>query len=183
LKSATRRRAISGQGKTLQLLNRDFTDKDLVAAFQPVIDTAAAEKDADAKRTAAIANARTARAQAAPVFKALKPVLLSMFTGNAEALADFGLEPPKAAAKTPAVKAAAAAKAKATRAALGTKGPKQRKEAKKALAEKAAGPASPAAATARAASSTAPAASSAAPAASSAASAQPVASVAPAQKS
>jgi hypothetical protein len=128
-------------GKTLQLLNRDYTDKDLAAVFQPVIDTAAAEKDADAKRTAAIASARAARAQAEPVLKALKPVLLSMYAGNPQALADFGLEPPKTGAKTPAVKAAAAAKAKATRVALGTKGPKQKKAAKKALADKAAPPA------------------------------------------
>lgn len=125
-------------GKTLHLLDRDWTDKDLVAVFQPVLDTAAAEKDADAKRNAAIANARAARGEAAPVFKALKSVLLAMYAGNPAALADFELEPPKVGVKTPAVKAAAAKKAAATRAALGTKGPKQRKDAKKALDAKAA---------------------------------------------
>jgi hypothetical protein len=129
-------------GKILQLLNRDWTDKDLLAVFQPVLDTAAAEKDADAKRKTAIANARTARAQAAPIFKALKGALLAMYAGNPEALADFALEERRSRGATPAVKAAAAKKAKATREALGTKGPKQRKAAKKALDEQAAAGAS-----------------------------------------
>jgi hypothetical protein len=129
-------------GQTLKLLNRDWTDKDLVALFQAVPDTAAAEKDADAKRNAAIAAARSAREEALPVFKALKPVLLAMYAGNPEALADFELHERKVGTKTPAVKAAAVTKAKATRKALGTKGPKQRKAAKKVLDEQAAAGAS-----------------------------------------
>jgi hypothetical protein len=153
-------------GKTLHLLDHDFTDKELVAVFQPVLDTAAAEKEADAKRTAAITKARDARVAATPFLRALKPMLQSMYGSNAEALADFGLHEPKRRTAPPAVKAEAAKKAVATRKALGTKGKRQRADAKKQLAKQAAAghaAASPAAAAALPAPATPPAAGPAAP--------------------
>jgi hypothetical protein len=53
---------------------------------------------------------------------------------SSPALATYGLDPVKTPEKTAATKAAAAQKSQATRKALGTKGPVQKKTAKKELA-------------------------------------------------
>ena len=55
---------------------------------------------------------------------ALKRLLLAMFVGQEDALADLGLPAPKVATRTVAQKQAAAVKAKATRLARHTVGPK-----------------------------------------------------------
>ncbi|HEX8791475.1 MAG TPA: hypothetical protein VF765_11035 [Polyangiaceae bacterium] len=109
---------------------------EIVTEFQGAIDADASAKAEEKKRQAAVANANAAAVGTKPRAKAFKSYLLGAFAGNPEVLADFALEEPKTATLTSAERSAAAVKAKATRTALGTKGPKQKKDAKKALANK-----------------------------------------------
>lgn len=108
---------------------------ELVTEFQGAVDADANAKAEDKKRQAAIAAANAAANGTKPRAKAFKSFLLGAFAGNPTALADFALEERKQATLTSAERSAAAKKAFATRQALGTKGSKQKKLAKKALAE------------------------------------------------
>jgi hypothetical protein len=132
-------------GQTLMLDGKSYTADALGLLFQSCVDAEAGAVQATVAKTTAVKQARDSAAQARPVARALKKAVLAAYGGDPTTLADFDLQPPKQAVKTPAVKQAAAVKAKATRKALGTKGPKQKEQAKKDLASSAAqAPQSPA---------------------------------------
>ena len=121
-------------GATLQLDGKSVTSASLVALFQACADAEEASKQADAQRMAAVAKATAAKQQASPPAKAFKAMVLAASGDDTVTLADFALKPRKVGVVSSEVKADAAKKAAATRKALGTKGSKQKKEAKKALA-------------------------------------------------
>jgi hypothetical protein len=68
-----------------------------------------------------------------PYAQSFKNIVLEMFKGDTEALADFQLTARKTGSTTAATKAVAVTKRQATRKALGTKGSRQKKAAIKAL--------------------------------------------------
>jgi hypothetical protein len=119
---------------TLLLDNTSYTVAELVTMFQSCGDSAAAATQAEAQRATAVKAAEAIAAQVSPIALALKRTVLVSYASNATVLADFSLQPPKVAVKSADTKSAAAVKAAATRRALGTKGPQQKKLAKKALA-------------------------------------------------
>jgi hypothetical protein len=124
---------------------KSYTADALELLFQSCVDTETQAVQATVAKTTAVKQARDTAAQVRPVARAFKKAVLAAYGADPTALADFELKPPKQPVKTPAVKDAAAKKAKATRVALGTKGPKQKKEAKAKLAASSAnGPAAPA---------------------------------------
>ncbi len=125
-------------GQTVMLDGKSYTADALGLLFQSCVDAETGAVQATVAKTKAVKQAHDAAAQVRPVAVAFKKAVLAAYGADPTALADFDLEPPKQAVKTPAVKQAAAVKAKATREALGTKGPKQKKEAKKQLAASAA---------------------------------------------
>jgi hypothetical protein len=121
-------------GATLQLDGKSVTSASLVTLFQACVDAEAVVKQADAQRTAAVATATAAMQQASPSAKAFKAMVLAASGDDTVTLADFALKPRRVGVVSSEVKADAAKKGAATRKALGTKGSKQKKEAKKALA-------------------------------------------------
>ncbi len=162
-------RFVTGIGKhypkptDLPLNGGTVSTTDLVTEFQGAVDADSNAKAEEKKRQAAVASANAAADGTRPRAKAFKSYLLGAFAGNPEALADFALEEPKRSQLTSAERSAAAVKARATRKALGTRGPKQKKVAKKALANQQA-PQTPAAEPVAAAQGPAPAAPAPAPA-------------------
>jgi len=127
-------------GASMMLDGKSYTETSLETLFQSCIDDSNAADEAVATKVAAVKKAHDTAALVRPVAMAFKKAVVAAYSGDATALKDFALEPPKATVKTAAVKQAAAVKAKATRQALGTKGPKQKKAAKKQLAASAAQP-------------------------------------------
>ena len=127
-------------GQTLMLDGKSWTTAALELFFQGCVDASTAAIDASVAKTAAVKRARDTVAQVRPVAVAFKKAVLAAYGADPTALADFELPPPRRGVKTPAVKQAAALKGAATRRALGTKGSKQKKEAKKLLASSAAQP-------------------------------------------
>jgi len=121
-------------GQTLMLDGKSYTADALGLLFQSCVDAETGAVQATVAKTTAVKQARDSAALVRPIARALKKAVLAAYGADPTTLADFDLEPPKQAVKTPAVKQAAAVKAKATRKALGTKGPKQKKEAKQQLA-------------------------------------------------
>jgi hypothetical protein len=108
-----------------KLLNPDIVKRlqDLVASANLVRSTRAAWQ-------AAVKADKELRAGNLQFADDVKQTLRAMFSGDIEALADFGLTAKKRPAAKPVVKVAAAAKAKATRTARGTKGKKQKAQIK-----------------------------------------------------
>ncbi len=106
----------------------------LSAEFQEVVDADAAAKAVELQRTNAVTKANTLAQDVVPDATAFKAFLLAAFGKNAATLATFNLKPRRSSKVPAATKAESAKKAKATRDALGTKGPAQKKQAKKALA-------------------------------------------------
>jgi hypothetical protein len=151
-------------GTTLMLDGKPYLESDLEVLFKSCIDDTDAADAATVAKVTAVKKAHDTAAMVRPVAVAFKKAVYAAFGGDPSALADFSLEPPKAPVKTAATKQAAAVKAKATREALGTKGPKQKKLAKKQLASGSAQP-QPAAAPATEAPAPAPAAPAQSPAA------------------
>jgi len=100
---------------------------DVVAKVQSRIDAAVALAAATAAFHKAVQNNNDTNAQSHQFMLDLRATIRVLFGTDVVALADFGLEPPKARTKKPAVLVAAAQKAKATRTARGTKGSKQKK--------------------------------------------------------
>jgi len=127
-------------GQTVMLDGKSYTADALALLFQSCVDAETQAVQATVVKTTAVKKARDTAAQVRSVAKAFKNAVLAAYGADPTALADFALEPPKEPVKTPAVKEAAAVKAKATREALGTMGPKQKKEAKAKLAASAARP-------------------------------------------
>jgi hypothetical protein len=109
---------------TTTLSGQTFTLVQIVALLQARID--ARNKVTSARGAYMLALAQLAALLAAdkdPTV-ALKRLLLAMFAGQADALADLGISEPKVTTRTVADKQAATEKAKATRAARHTMGPK-----------------------------------------------------------
>ena len=104
-----------------------FTTATLVQLLTELITAITASNEAQAHAKDAVAGLRATRAKVGPVLTGLRRILVAMFTGDTQTLADLGLQPPKARKPLTAEQAAAkAAKATATRAKRGTKGPKKR---------------------------------------------------------
>jgi hypothetical protein len=104
-----------------------FTTASLVQVLQGLADAINAVNAAQANAKNTVLALQGARAKVGPVMLDLKRLLLVTFGTDAEALADFGLEPTKARKpRTSEQNAAAAAKNKVTRAARGTKSKKQK---------------------------------------------------------
>jgi hypothetical protein len=125
------------------LLGTDYTTQNLVDMLQKRVDAQQAAIDAHAAWIKAAEDARTLRADTAPVVAALKQNLLSRFAHDSGALADFDLHAPKKAQKPAKVKAEAADKAAATRKSNKTMGKTQKKLAKRAASEQPAPKATP----------------------------------------
>ena len=92
-----------------------------------------ASRPARAAWQAAVQAAKDERTKTKALVAGLRQALLTAFAATPDTLADFGLTPRKKPVVKAQTKATAATKAKATRKALGTKGKKQKKAAKKAV--------------------------------------------------
>ncbi len=102
-----------------------------VAQLQTLIDNRAATTGAQATARAKVAAERAQMPALAAFMKAFEAIVRVMLGASVEALADFGLAPPKVPApRTAEQKAVAAARARATRQARGTKGSRQKKDVK-----------------------------------------------------
>jgi hypothetical protein len=99
---------------------------DVVAKLQARIAVAKAVQTTKATWQGAVKADIAATVQLQPFLSGLRQTLLAAFTGQVDALADFGLTPRKKAVITPETRAASALKAKATRAARNTLGKKQK---------------------------------------------------------
>jgi hypothetical protein len=127
---------------TIVSAGQTYTKAQLLAPLQAYVVLPPAT--AAAKTTYTKAVAAEAEAKAAVVLMiedVIKPYLYQRLGKNSPDLETYGLPPVKVPEKTVATKAAAAQKSQATRKALGTKGPVQKKTAKKAIAAEPATPA------------------------------------------
>jgi ribonuclease E len=115
--------------------DRTVSTDALSTEFQAVVDADAAAKAAEVQRANAVTKANTLAQGALQDATAFKAFLLATFGKNAATLADFDLKPRRPTKVPVATKTDAAKKARATRQALGTKGTRQKKQAKKALAD------------------------------------------------
>ncbi|HEY4014171.1 MAG TPA: hypothetical protein VGM06_12590 [Polyangiaceae bacterium] len=120
------------------------TTADIVAVLQARIDSANAAQTTWATWRNAVAADRAERTKTQAYVSGVKQALLVAFTGQVDALADFGMTPRKPRVVTPEEKVTAAAKAKATRAARHTMGKKQKAAIKGALPPTDATPEAPA---------------------------------------
>jgi hypothetical protein len=113
--------------QTFTLGNTTFTTATLVQTLQSLAAAMTAVNTAEASAKDARTALQGVNAKVGPVLRDLRRVILAAFGNSTEALADFGLTPPKARApRTAEQKAAAAAKLRATRAARGTASKKQK---------------------------------------------------------
>ena len=118
-------------GESLTLGNASVSVASLVQVLTDLVTAMLAANAAQKSAKDALANVVSKAAAAAPVIKGLRKLLGTMFAGSAQALADFGIEPPKARQPMSSdVLAARNAKAAATRKARGTQGPKQKRALK-----------------------------------------------------
>jgi|HubBroStandDraft_2_1064218.scaffolds.fasta_scaffold05805_3 hypothetical protein len=131
--------------QTLNLAGKPITPADLEKLVQSRIDSANAIAPAKAKWTAAVQAYKVLNKQVTQSVRALRTYVINTYGPTSTVLADFGFSPPKAAVKTPEVKATAADKALATRKARNTLGKKQKLAIKGTVTTPA--PASPATAT------------------------------------
>ncbi|HEY3815633.1 MAG TPA: hypothetical protein VGL81_00600 [Polyangiaceae bacterium] len=132
-------------GATLQLDSQSVPAASLVTLFQAAVDTDALVAPANTARTAAVEKANAAMETARPMAKAFKGMVLVASGTDTATLADFKLTPRKETVISPETRVTAARKGAATRKALGTKGAKQKRDAKKALAAQASAGEAPAA--------------------------------------
>lgn len=114
--------------------DRTVSTDALSAEFQAVVDADAAAKAVEVQRTNAVAKANALAQGIVQDAAAFKAFVLATFGKNAATLANFDLKPRRSRTMTAEGKSVAAKKAKATRQALGTKGKKQKEQAKKSLA-------------------------------------------------
>ncbi|HEX8794009.1 MAG TPA: hypothetical protein VF765_23870 [Polyangiaceae bacterium] len=127
LLAGTRKR-FPNVSQTLTLDGAPVTVDAVTKELQGFLDDHAAVAAAKATLKAKVAAEDTGLAALNALVKAFIAFLRVNFGSDAEALADFGLAPPKAPAPlTAEQKAVAAEKRKATRAARGTKSPKQKR--------------------------------------------------------
>jgi hypothetical protein len=111
----------------LVIAGTTIATKDIVATLQPRIDTANAVLPARAGWLAAVQASDTELAKTRTFVSNLKQALLVAFSGQVDALADFGLTAKKPSVMSPETRVAAIAKMKATRAARHTMGSLQKK--------------------------------------------------------
>jgi hypothetical protein len=112
-----------------------YTKGQLLAPLIAYLPLPAATANAKTAYSNAVATEATARTAAVTVIEeVIKPYLYLRLGKSSPALVTYGLDPVKTPQKSAATKAAAVQKSQATRKALGTKGPDQKKAAKKALA-------------------------------------------------
>ena len=105
---------------------KSYTTAQLIQLLQGLASAMSAVIAAHASVKDALKALGGVEANVAPVMRDYVKIVHSAYDSTAQALADFGLKPPKARApRTSEQNAAAAAKAKATRIARGTKGKKQ----------------------------------------------------------
>jgi hypothetical protein len=119
---------------TLQVGGATFTVASLTQLMQDFVDNRAAVETAQAATKAKIAAERAQAPAQLAVIRAFVTIVKATFGSSADALADFGLAPPKA--RTPLTaeqKAVAAAKRAATRTARHTAGKNQKKAVKGAV--------------------------------------------------
>jgi hypothetical protein len=126
LVAGLQKRFPSGQ---FTLGNASFTTASLVTLITGVMTALTALNDAQAKAKDAKLAFTASDTTAAPIIRDLRRFLRATFGNATEALADFGMEPPKAPApKTTEQRVVATAKLRATRKARGTTSQKQKLE-------------------------------------------------------
>ena len=119
-----------------------YTKAQLLAPLQAYVVLPSATAAAKTAYTKAVVTEAEAKAAVVAMIEdVIKPLLYQLLGKSSPDLETYGLDPVKVPVKTVATKAAAVQKSQATRKALGTKGPVQKKAAKKAVA---ATPATPA---------------------------------------
>jgi hypothetical protein len=117
--------------QTVTIGGQGFTVDQLTTEMQSFVDNRAATVAAQAAAKAKVATERAQRPSLLAVIAAFVMFVRLTFGEQADALADFGLEPPKAPApQTAEAKAVAAAKRLATREARGTTSAKAKKNIK-----------------------------------------------------
>jgi hypothetical protein len=130
-----------GKG-TVQADGETYTAAQLLAPLKAYVPLPPATANAKAAYSKAVdAEAAAKEAAVTMIEDVIKPYLQLKLGKSSTDLETYGLEPAKTPQKSAAVKAAAAQKGQATRKALGTKGPVQKKAAKKALEAQPANPA------------------------------------------
>jgi hypothetical protein len=107
-----------------------FKTADAIGILQARIDAASTAVSTRATWQTGVKADHDERVKTKTFVSGLRQALQVAFTGQIDALADFGLKPRKVRVTTPEQKAEAAAKAKATRAARHTMGPKQKAQIK-----------------------------------------------------
>ena len=127
--------ALLGTGN-VQANGVTYTVAQLLAPLQTYAPLPPATASAKAAYSKAVdAEAAAKEAAVTMIEDVIKPLLQQRLGKSSTDLETYGLEPAKTPQKSAAVKASAAQKSQATRKALGTKGPVQKKAAKKALEE------------------------------------------------
>ena len=115
---------------TMTVGSQSLAPADIIKVLQDRIASSQAVPTATAARTAAIKADRDRHEQTAPLVKALRQLVLGMFSESPDTLAVFGLRPVKTGSPTVATKAAAIKKNLATRKARHTMGKVQKKDIK-----------------------------------------------------
>ncbi len=127
---------------TITIGGVDYPAATLIGRMQSLIDAMTKQGAAKAAAKDALTALHDVRLQVDPLVQGYKELLVVMFAGISQKLADFGLAPRKKRAPlTVEQKAEAQAKAEATRKARGTKGPKARLSIKGSVAAPAEQPA------------------------------------------
>ncbi len=117
--------------QSLQVGGATFTVTGLTALLQSYVDNREAVEVSKAAFRAKVQTEQATAPSQLAVIRAFEKAVRSMFGSSADALADFGLAPPKArVTRTAEEKAVAAAKGAATRKARGTMGKNQKKNVK-----------------------------------------------------
>jgi hypothetical protein len=112
---------------SISFANTTYTAAALVQLFEKLAAAIAKVNAAEASAKDAVTALRGVHAQVNPVLRDYRRFVLATFGTATEALADFGLAPPKAPApRTTEQRAAAKAKLRATRQARGTTSKKQK---------------------------------------------------------
>lgn len=106
--------------------NVPYTTAALVQLFTGLMQAIAAANTAHSALTDAVAAMKATKAQVYPVVTGLRRILVGMYSGATQTLADFGIEPKARTPLTVEQKAAAKAKRDATRKARGTTSKKQK---------------------------------------------------------
>jgi hypothetical protein len=127
---------IAGIGKHLQnsasikALGTTYAPSDLITAYQAQISALASLAALKAQVTAAVAAARTQRADLVALTAALKSYLVNEYGTTSTVLSDFGFTPRKVTQKDPVTKVVAAERLRATRKERGTMGAVQKSKIK-----------------------------------------------------